>query len=66
MDGFGNLMDDRCLLSFKEVWLQVVNSLGQRGNKAEVRFEDFFFFPLSLFNLEEGGRRVKRKNGIKE
>lgn len=55
MDGFGNMMDDRCLLSFKEVWLQVVNSLGQRGNKVEVRFVDFFFFPLSLFNLEEGG-----------
>lgn len=62
MDGFGNLMGDRCLLSFKGVWLQVMNSLGQRGN----RFRDFFFLPLSLFNLEEVGEKIKRKKGIKE
>lgn len=65
VDGFGNLMDDRCLLSFKEVWLQVVSSLGQRGNKVEVRFEDFFFFPLSLFNFRGRGEKDKKKKGDK-
>lgn len=53
---------DGCLSSFKGVWSQFVNGLGQGGNKVkELRFEDLFFFSILLSLLFSDRGRVRRR-----
>jgi hypothetical protein len=61
---------DGCLSSFKGVWSQFVNGLGQGGNKVkEVGFKDFFssffFFSLPILLSLLSSFRVLGREGMK-